>query len=323
MANSKKLILLINLGSPHELSVAAIRKFLGQFLSDKRVVNLPRIAWYPILFGIILPLRAKKLFIKYSQIWHSKNVSPLVYYSELQAKLLQDKLQDQAFVDYAFCYGRDTIAERLKSWRKNHEIEELTVLPLYPQYSSSTTGAAFDQISEYYAKEYYIPKLKFINSFAHNPLYIKALAQQIQNYWQENGRSERLIVSFHSLPITLIENGDIYLSECQATYNLLCAELGLKPEIDVKLAFQSKFGKAKWIEPATDKTLLALAKADIKSVDVVCPGFVSDCLETLEEIAIQNRELFINAGGTKLGYIPCLNDNLNLIELLQNLVHNS
>ncbi len=322
MAKIKKLVLLVNLGSPHELSVTAIRRFLRQFLGDKRVVGLPRFVWFPILYGIILPIRAKKLLHKYQQIWLENDSPPLVHYTQRQAKLLAKSLSnDEVAIDYAFCYGINTISEKLNSWYSKENINELVIVPLYPQYSSSTTAPVLDQVSNFFRKSYYIPKIKFINSFATNSTYIKALAESVDSFWQQNGKAEKLLVSFHSLPVKLIDNGDSYLTECQQTYHLLCNELGIAADKDAKLAFQSKFGKAKWVEPATDQTIILLAKSGVKRIDVICPGFMSDCLETLEEVAIQYKELFESSGGEELRYIPCLNDSAQAVNLLEHLIN--
>lgn len=319
----QKLVLLVNLGSPEQLSVAAIRKFLRSFLSDQRVVGLPRLLWYPILYGIILPLRSKKLLHKYQQIWLENDCAPLIHYTKEQARLLQEHLRatdDTARVGYAFCYGAEDIKAQLVKYSAEQAISELVVVPLYPQYSSSTTAAVFDQISHYYQKSYSVPKIKFINSFADHSLYIQALANQVREHWASNGRGDRLVVSFHSLPVKLVENGDSYVEECKLTYQLLCQALELEPEVEAKLCFQSKFGRAEWVGPATDATLNVLAMAEIATVDVICPGFVSDCLETLEEIAIQNRELYISRGGRELRYIPCLNASSELTIVLNKII---
>lgn len=319
---SQRLVLLVNLGSPEQLSVGAIRKFLRLFLSDKRVVGLPRLLWYPILYGIILPLRSKKLLHKYQQIWLKEDCAPLIHYTKEQARLLQEHLQasdDTTRVGYAFCYGSEDIKAQLAKYSAEQTISELVVVPLYPQYSSSTTAAVFDQITHYFQKSYSIPQIKFINSFATHPLYIQTLANQVRGHWANNGRGDRLVVSFHSIPVKLVENGDSYVEECKLTYQLLCQALELEPEVEAKLCFQSKFGRAEWVGPATDATLNILATAEIATVDVICPGFVSDCLETLEEVALQYRELFISRGGRELRYIPCLNASNELTKILNRL----
>jgi ferrochelatase len=299
MTNStQKLILLVNLGSPAQLNVGAIRQFLRKFLADRRVVGLPKILWYPILYGIILPLRAPKLLHKYQKIWLDElNKSPLSHYTQLQAQQMAQLLNaDDYAVDYAFCYGERNLIEQLAKYN-NTELNQLTIIPLYPQYSSSTTAAVFDQLANYYKTSYHIPQIKFIRSYATNQLYIKMIAQQIKDHWQDHGMAERLMFSFHSIPVSLVNNGDSYIAECQQTYQLVCQELDICPQTKAVLCYQSKFGKAKWVEPATEQVIQDLAYNSVTTLDVICPGFVSDCLETLEEVAIQYRELFINNGG--------------------------
>lgn len=313
-----KLILLVNLGSPEELSTISIRKFLRSFLSDQRVVGLPRLFWYPILFGIILPLRVKKLLHKYQQIWHSSNKSPLTYYTQQQALLLQENTD--ALVEYAFCYGENTVHEQLTKLEQQYLFKNIQVIPLYPQYSSSTTAAVFDQIYKYYKTKYFIPSINFVNGFADNRDYILALADSIRKHWQQYGVANKLVVSFHSVPVKLIANGDIYKQECETTFKLLCQELNLSEDMAI-LCYQSKFGKAKWVEPATDVVIKSIA-ANTQVCDVICPGFVSDCLETLEEVAMMYRDLFKQYGGSELRYIPCLNDSSELINVLAKISHN-
>lgn len=312
-----KLILLVNLGSPQRLEVSAIRAFLREFLSDKRVVGLPRWLWYPILYGIILPIRAKKLLHKYKQIWHNSGMSPLTYFTQSQGDKLAQYAAQNEKVDYAFCYGHDSIKSKLAYLEENYSFAKLVIIPLYPQYSSSTSAPVFDQVSQYYMNRYYIPQIEFINSFARHDLYIKALANSIRIHWQKHGKGDKLLLSFHSVPVKLVKNGDTYVDECNETRKLLCHELGLSNN-DVMISFQSKFGKAEWVTPATDATIKELATYT-KNIDVICPGFVSDCLETLEEVAITYCELYHENGGNELRYIECLNDDESLIRILANL----
>lgn len=310
-----KLILLVNLGSPDSLTTSSIRGFLRSFLSDKRVVGLPKIIWYPILYGIILPIRAKKLLHKYEQIWSENNLAPLIDYTIKQSSMLQNVLGAEAKVDYTFCYGDNNVLDKLSQLEREYNFQNLIVIPLYPQYSSSTTAAVFDQIASYYKNKYYIPSIKFINSFADDDSYISALASSIKKHWDKFGRGEKLVVSFHSVPVKLIDNGDIYIKECQLTFELLCKELGLSND-HASICYQSKFGKAEWVGPATNVVIEDIAKSGIKHLDIVCPGFVSDCLETLEEVAIEYRNLFVNSGGLQLNYIRCLNDSEDLVNVL-------
>lgn len=303
------------------LSERSIRRFLQQFLSDKRVVPLSRLIWYPILFLIILPLRSKKLLAKYRIIWRSDGLHPLVYYTQQQAILLAQRVTkhtDEVIVDYAFCYGTHSIARQLSKNISSTKIDQLTVIPLYPQYSSTTTASVYDQVSKYFIGKTYIPSLKFCNSFASHPAYIDAIVNLIRKYWDSNGPSQYILFSFHSIPQTMIDNGDCYYEECKNSYLAISSQL-TNLGVDTAMVFQSKFGKAKWLEPATDKEIVRLAQSGVRLIDVICPGFVSDCLETLEEVAISYRELFIKHGGQELRYIPCLNDNDDLIDVLTEL----
>lgn len=311
---SKNVILLVNLGSPNSLSISSIRKFLSLFLSDKRVVNLPKLLWYPILYGIILTFRAKKLLKQYTKIWLFDN-SPLIHYTKIQA----DKLSQKGYiVKYAFSYASPLISDVLSEIQNTIKPDKLTVIPLYPQFSSTTTLPVFDSISSFYKKKYYMPEIKFISDFASNSLYIEAIVNMITESWQKNGRSQKLVFSYHGLPLNIIKRGDAYFSQCELTTKLVVEKLGFGVN-DYIMAFQSRFGAQKWLSPATNIVLASLAKSAIKSVDIICPGFVSDCLETLEEIAILNKEVFLNAGGSSYNFIPCLNDREELIEMLSNL----
>lgn len=312
--NKNKLILLVNLGSPAKLSVEAIRVFLRDFLSDKRVVGLPRWLWYPILYGIILPIRAKKLLHKYQIIWRNDGLSPLSYYTKRQAEILASTCDENTLVDYAFCYGAETIKERLASLEQQYIFNQIVVIPLYPQYSSSTSAVVFDQVAKYYSDKYYIPRINYVTSFADNSEYITILSNSIKRHWDTHGRGDKLLLSFHSIPVKLVENGDSYVTECELTRHLLCEKLGLNLN-DVMIAYQSKFGRAKWVEPATDAVIKKLA-GHTKRIDVICPGFVSDCLETLEEVAVQYCELYRQNGGEELRYISCINDDIEFSKVL-------
>jgi ferrochelatase len=307
-------ILLVNLGSPNSLAKSSIRKFLSTFLADRRVVNLPKIFWYPILYGIILPFRAKKLIKQYSKIWLFDN-SPLIHYTKTQA----DKLSATGhIVRYAFSYAKPSIHDVLTEIHSTLPVDKLTVIPLYPQFSSTTTLPVFDSISAFYSDKYYLPEIKFIHDFADNNFYIDAISSTIRESWQKNGKSQKLVFSYHGLPIDIIKRGDIYYEQCKLTTKLVIDKLGLSND-DYIMVFQSRFGAQKWLTPATNATLADLAKSGIESVDIICPGFVSDCLETLEEIAIVNKEVFLNAGGQRYNYIPCLNDGDDCIQVLNSL----
>ena len=318
--NNKKVILLVNLGSPEKLSRLSIYRFLSKFLSDKRVVPLPKIFWYPLLHYVILPLRVYMVLEKYGQIWGKNGYSPLINYTMEQAAKLQNALQDDdVIVLPAFSYSFPYISTQLDNISKYCNITHLQVISLYPQFSSTTTSSVFDQVAKYYANKLYLPKIDFMHDFHDNSVYINAISDSVRNSWKANGRGKLLMFSYHSLPQKLIDNGDIYLAQCITTTEMIAQNLGLNKE-EYTLCFQSKFGRAKWVEPATDKVIKELVNNGVDEIDVVCPGFFSDCLETLEEIDISYRELFLKHGGKKYTYIPCLNSTDLAINVLQNIV---
>ncbi|MBY0378827.1 MAG: ferrochelatase, partial [Burkholderiales bacterium] len=295
MQKKINLILLVNLGSPDKLTTKDIRNFLRKFLSDKRVVNLPKILWYPILYFIILSFRPKKLIHKYRQIWLN-DASPLAYYTKCQANKLRQAIgDDNTIIEYAFMYSNPDIVSVLKQIEKNVVIATLKIISLYPQYSSTTIAPVFDVIASYYANKKYIPSLKVLNSFYNHEKYISAIAATIMES-RKHYTSDKLIFSYHSIPQNLITAGDTYYAECMETTYLIANKINLKPS-EYMVSFQSKFGSQKWLTPATTVVIKQLALAGVKNIDVVCPGFVADCLETLEEINIMNREIFINNGG--------------------------
>jgi len=301
-------ILLINLGTPDAPTAHALRPYLKQFLSDPRVVEIPKAIWWPILNGIILNTRPKKSAAKYASIW-MKEGSPLRVYTEKQTTLLQGYLGERTkapfVVDYAMRYGNPSIAGVLHKL-KEQNCQRILIVPMYPQYAASSTGTAFDDVFKEVLQMRNTPALRTIKHFHDNPGYIKALANNINEYWMKNGRPEKLVMSFHGLPQFSLDKGDPYHCECHKTGRLLAQELGLKTE-QYHLSFQSRFGKAEWLKPYTTATLKELGKQKTKRVDVVCPGFVADCLETLEEIAMEGKEDFQHAGGGEYHYIPCLN----------------
>lgn len=315
---NKQVVLLVNLGSPASLDVASIRLFLRKFLSDRRVVNLPKLIWYPILFGIILPLRAKKLLKKYQLIWQSSGMSPLVFYTKQQTIKLQALMNQDVLVDYAFCYGNDDIYQKLQTIEDKYTITKLTVLPLYPQYSSSTSAAVFDLLAKYYADKYYLPEICFKRGFADNDLYIECITDAIERSWSINGRGDKLVISFHSIPTKMVENGDSYVDECNLTANAVCDKLMISRG-DIIVCYQSKFGRAQWVTPMTSQAIVELAQKGHKSIDIICPGFIADCLETLEEVNVEYKNLFLTYGGEQFNYIECLNDSEQLTNALKNI----
>ena len=289
-ASAGRGVLLVNLGTPSAPTPEAVRAYLAQFLSDPRVVKLPRLLWRPILHGIVLRTRPARSAEKYASIWTPEG-SPLAVHTRRQAELLQSNYPELK-VEYAMRYGVPTIASALK----NLDMKDATVLPLYPQYSESTTESIADVLPS---------GTRMIRDFHDHAAYIAALAANLRRYWEKHARGEKLVMSFHGLPK---RGAARYERQCHVTGMLLAAALGLK-EGQWKVTFQSRFGYARWLEPYTEPTLIELAKAGIGRVDVVCPGFVSDCLETLEEIGIGARRRFLEAGGRELQLVPCLNES--------------
>jgi protoporphyrin/coproporphyrin ferrochelatase len=271
-----------------------VREYLAEFLADPRVVQLPRWLWLPILHGIVLRTRPAKSAKKYASVWTPEG-SPLAVHTKRQAALLAKILQERNIkVAYAMRYGQPSIAEGLKQLAGC----EVVVLPLYPQYSRSTAESVRDMLG---------PKVKMIESFHDHPAYIAAQAALIQRHWAAHGKA-KLVMSFHGLPQKSVDEGDPYQAQCLATAKILAGSLRLAPA-DYQVTFQSRFGAAKWLQPYTEPTLIELAKQGVQRVDVACPGFVSDCLETLEEIAMEARQAFLGAGGKEFHALPCLNES--------------
>ena len=312
-------MLLCTLGTPASPTAADVRRFLAEFLSDARVVEIPRLLWLLILHGIILRVRPAKSAAKYASIWTPEG-SPLKVWTEKQARGLQQWLTQAGHhitVRYAMRYGQTSIAEQLDVL-KTEGVTRVLVLPAYPQYSATTTASLFDAVYTWAAKVRNLPELRFINHYHDHPAYIRALAGSIQRHWAVHGRAEQLVMSFHGVPERTLHLGDPYHCECFKTARLLAEVLGL-PRDAFKVTFQSRLGRAKWLQPYTEPTLIALGQAGVKRVDVVCPGFTSDCLETLEEINMEAREAFLHAGGEVFHYIPCLNDDPQWISALGDL----
>ena len=314
-------VLLINLGTPEAPTAKAVRPYLKEFLSDPRVVEIPRLVWWLILNGIILNVRPKKSAAKYATVWTEEG-SPLRFHTARQATLLQGYLGERSkapiVVDYAMRYGNPSIPSMLHRL-KEQNCQRILIVPMYPQYAASSTATAFDSVFNELRNMRNTPALRTIKNYHDHSGYIKALANNINEYWMKNGRPNQLVMSFHGVPQYTLDKGDPYHCECHKTGRLLAQELGLKPE-QYKLSFQSRFGKAEWIKPYTTATLLELGKKKTKRVDVVCPGFVADCLETLEEIAQEGKEDFQHAGGGEYHYIPCLNERNDWIHALTDLV---
>jgi ferrochelatase len=313
-------VLLVNLGSPAEPTAKATRRYLAQFLSDPRVVEIPRLVWWPILHGIILRVRPAKSAAKYATIWTPEG-SPLAVGTARLAKLLLGSLGERGapvLVRHAMRYGEPSVASGLDALRAEGATR-IVVLPLYPQYAAATTASVFDAVAQWGQSARHLPELRFINRYHDHPLYIRALAVDVRAHWAREGRGRMLVMSFHGVPQRSLLLGDPYHCECYKTARLLAQELNLRDD-EYRVTFQSRFGRAKWLEPYTEPTLVALAQGGTERVDVVCPGFAVDCLETLEEIAQEAREAFIGAGGRDFHYIPCLNDSAAHVKALAELV---
>jgi len=319
IAQSKKTaVLIVNLGSPASPKTADVRRFLREFLGDPRVVNIPRPIWWMILNLFILPFRPQKSAHAYQTIWTEKGSPLVVFTRDLTAKLADAIADEHLIVDYAMRYGKPSLAAKLRDFEQQG-VDEIIVLPLYPQYSSTTTASIFDVVADAIKNWWHVPGLRLISDFYRHPAYIAALADSIRHYWQAHGQSQLLVMSFHGVPAMLTKKGDPYYYHCQATAELLAKALGLEAN-QWRLVFQSRFGKAEWLKPYCVEVLEELPKEGIHSVDLVCPGFSVDCLETLEEIAITNQEIFLEAGGQQYRYIPALNDSDAHIAVLREII---
>ena len=319
MGYKKRAILIVNLGSPSQLTTGAVRRFLRQFLSDPRVVNLPRSLWWLILNFIILPFRPRRSKKAYAKVWTERG-SPLTYLTrDLTDKVAQHFQQDsEVSVHMVMSYGRPSLSRQL---RKLHQAqcEQITIVPLYPQYSSTTTASVFDAVATELMQWRYIPELNFISDYHQHPLYISGIANSVQQAWAGQGRGELLLLSFHGLPDLLTKKGDPYYYQCLNTAELIATQLDLQ-EHEWRVVFQSRFGRAKWLQPYCIETLMTLPGEGFKNIDIICPGFAVDCLETLEEINMANRDIFIKAGGEQYQYIPALNDSDSNVQLMLDLI---
>ena len=305
----KTAIVLVNLGTPDAPTTSAVRRYLKEFLSDPRVVEIPRAIWWLILNLIILPFRSSKSAAKYASIWTAEG-SPLRVHTAKQAMLLRGALGERGHkvtVAMAMRYGSPSLADVLEQLKAEH-CDRVAILPAYPQYSGTTTGSINDAVFAHYSAARNVPELRMVRNYHDHPGYIKALRESVLAHWQTNGRGDKLVMSFHGVPKRTLLLGDPYHCECYKTARLLAAELGLK-EGQYLVTFQSRFGKAEWLQPYTAPTLQQLARDGVKRVDLVCPGFTSDCLETLEEISMEARHDFLQAGGQQFHYIACLNEN--------------
>jgi ferrochelatase len=314
-------ILLINLGSPEAPTPDAVRAYLREFLSDPHVVEIPRLLWWCVLHFYVLRTRPTQSAARYAQVWLNDG-SPLRVHTERQATLLRgylgERIKYPVVIDYAMRYGKPSIADKLREL-KAQNCDRILLVPLYPQYSASTTATAFAAAFDSLSRTRNMPALRTVHHFHDHPGYISALAQNVRDYWMKSGRPDRLIMSFHGVPRVTLDKGDPYHCECQKTGRLLAEALVLKPG-QYQIAFQSRFGRAEWLQPYTADVLTQLGKQKVARVDVVCPGFVSDCLETLEEIAIEGKTVFIQAGGREFNFIPCLNERNDWMQALTDIV---
>lgn len=311
-------VLLINLGTPSASTPKAVRDYLAEFLSDKRVVELPACLWQPLLKFVILPIRARRSAKLYQSIWMDEG-SPLTVYTQRLAKKLQISLADQFKVVLAMRYGKPNLEAGLQELLAAG-VSSIVILPLYPQYSAATTASCFDKISQLLQQSRLIPNLRFIASYFDHPLYIQAITHRIKQFRAEQAKNSYLLFSFHGLPQRCIELGDPYQQQCVTTVGLIAECLRLSAD-EYQLVFQSRFGKAQWLQPYCEVVLQQLPAQGIKNVTIICPGFVVDCLETLEEISKRYRELFLKAGGENFNYIPALNDSADQVQLLMSLVN--
>ena len=307
-------ILLVNLGTPSAPTAPAVRRYLAEFLSDPRVVEIPRALWLPILYGVVLLVRPARSARKYAEVWTAEG-SPLAVHTSRQATLLAAALPaGSTVVAHAMRYGEPSIEAALDGMRAGG-CDRILVVPLYPQYAASTTASTLDAVCGWLAGARNVPEVRFVKHFHDHPAYVGALASGVRKHWERHGRADRLLISFHGLPRLALERGDPYHCECHATARLLADALGLD-EKHYAVTFQSRFGRAEWLQPYTEPTLVALAREGVRSVDVVCPGFVSDCLETLEEIGIGARGAFLSNGGAEFRLVPCLNESPEWITAL-------
>ena len=314
-------ILVTNLGTPDAPTTSALRRYLGEFLWDPRVVEAPRPLWWLILHGIILRIRPSRSAQAYKSVWQPEG-SPLLIHTANQCEgiraALQSKYGDNLVVGFAMRYGNPSISSVLDQMQ-SQGVRQLLVLPLYPQYSASTSASTFDAIAADFSRRRWLPDFRFISHYHDFPPYIEAMASHIEAHWHRKGRKDKLILSYHGVPRKYLERGDPYHCECHKTSRLLAERLGLSEDAYMT-TFQSRFGREEWLQPYTDETLKALPSRGVESIDVFCPGFSSDCLETIEEIDEENREYFMEAGGKSFEYIPALNATDGHIDALVQLI---
>ena len=317
-------VLVTNLGTPQAPTKKALKPYLKEFLSDPRVVEVPRLLWFLILNGVILRFRPKRSAEAYKTVWTDRG-SPLLFHTQDQASAIEAKLKqtwgDNIVVDFAMRYGNPALGDVVEKMMQKG-VRKLLVLPLYPQYSASTTASTFDALAKDFAKRRWLPELRFITHYHDFSPFIEAAAQRIERHWDAHGRADKLLFSYHGIPLRYLKNGDPYHCECYKTSRLLAERLGLGKD-EYLTTFQSRFGREEWLQPYTDMTMKALPGKGVKSVQVFCPGFSSDCLETVEEIGEENREYFMESGGERYEYISALNAESGHIDALSQLIENN
>jgi ferrochelatase len=314
-------VLMVNLGTPDSPSYFAVQRYLREFLGDRRVINTSRLIWLPLLYGLILPFRPIRTMRKYRKIW-MRDGSPLAVYSRrLTANVdavLKARLGDGIRVELGMTYGNPSIAGAVNSLVEQN-VNKLLVLPLYPQYCSSTTGSVFDRTARVLQRWRWLPEIRFVNDYHMDPGYIDALTRSIESHWKQAGERSHLLFSYHGIPAVYVREGDPYQAQAEATTRLVVERLGLAAE-DYSHCYQSRFGSVVWLQPYTEDTLKELARRGLRKLTVVSPSFVVDCLETLEEVAIEYRDKFLELGGEKLTLVPCLNDDERHAEALAGIV---
>ncbi|WP_075186325.1 ferrochelatase [Teredinibacter haidensis] len=313
-------VLITNLGTPTAPTKRALRTYLKQFLSDPRVVEVPRLLWWLVLNGIILNIRPSRSAKAYTSVWTEQG-SPLAIHTSAQAQQLSTELQavdDRIVVEWAMRYGSPSIADALQNMM-DKGVRKLVVLPLYPQYSGATTASTFDALAADFTHRRWLPELRFLTSYYDHPAYINAIVSSIRHHWSTQGRAEMLLLSYHGVPLRYLQQGDPYHCQCLKTSGLVASALGLDAS-EYITSFQSRFGREQWLQPYTDEILKSLPAKGVKSVQIICPGFSADCLETIEEIGEENRAYFMASGGSRYDYIPALNSEPEHIELLKQLV---
>lgn len=315
-------VLVVNLGTPEAPETKPVRRYLAQFLSDPRIIELPRWLWNIILHGVILRVRPAKSAEAYREVWSEETGSPLLSISQSQTQAIKTELQkrfgDHVAVELGMRYGNPSIDSAITKLEAQN-VRRMLVLPMYPQYSGTTTASVFDAVAERMQRTRWLPELRFINQFCDHKAYVQALAATVRESWAENGRGDLLVTSYHGIPKRYLLSGDPYHCLCHKTSRLLAEELQIKPE-EIRVVFQSRVGREEWLRPYCDETMKQLPGEGFKSIDVLCPAFSADCLETIEEISGENREYFEENGGERFQYIPCLNDREDHVQFLSDLL---